>query len=55
LFLHGAADVRAPLDSVRAMHQAVPDSRLVVLPSGGHLANVEAPELFDAAVLEFLA
>ena len=54
LFLHGGADVRAPLESVRAMHQAVPDSQLVVLPGVGHLANVEAPQLFDAAVLEFL-
>ncbi len=54
LFLHGAADVRAPLDSVRAMYHAVPDAQLVVLPGAGHLANVEAPELFDAAVLKFL-
>jgi pimeloyl-ACP methyl ester carboxylesterase len=55
LFLHGTADVRAPLDAVRAMHHAVPGSRLVVLPGAGHLANVEAPELFDAAVRDFLA
>jgi pimeloyl-ACP methyl ester carboxylesterase len=54
LFLHGGADVRAPLESVRAMQQAVPDAQLVVLPAVGHLANVEAPKLFDAAVLAFL-
>jgi pimeloyl-ACP methyl ester carboxylesterase len=54
VFLHGAADVRAPLDSVRAMHQAVPGAQLVVLPGAGHLTNVEAPKLFDTAVLEFL-
>jgi len=54
LFLHGGADVRAPLESVRAMQQAVPDAQLVVLPAVGHLANVEAPKLFDAAVLSFL-
>jgi pimeloyl-ACP methyl ester carboxylesterase len=55
LFLHGAADTRAPLDPVRAMQQAVPDGQLVVLPGAGHLVNVEVPELFEAAVLEFLA
>jgi pimeloyl-ACP methyl ester carboxylesterase len=55
LFLHGDADVRAPLDSVRSMHQRVPDAHLVVLPGAGHMTNVEAPESFDAAVREFLS
>lgn len=55
LFLHGAADVRAPLAPVRAMHRAVPGAQLVVLPGAGHLVNVEAPQQFDAAVRTFLA
>jgi pimeloyl-ACP methyl ester carboxylesterase len=54
LFLHGDADVRAPLDSVRSMHKEAPDAQLVVLPGVGHMSNVEAPESFEAAIREFL-
>jgi pimeloyl-ACP methyl ester carboxylesterase len=36
------------------MAEAIPNARLVVLPSAGHLANVEAPEAFNEAVRTFL-
>ena len=32
------------------MHAAIAGSRLVELPGAGHLANLEAPEAFNAAV-----
>jgi len=36
------------------LQQKVRDVRVVILPSVGHMSNMEAPELFNAAVLAFL-
>jgi pimeloyl-ACP methyl ester carboxylesterase len=33
----------------------VPDARKVILPGVGHMANMEAPERFNAEALDFLA
>jgi pimeloyl-ACP methyl ester carboxylesterase len=40
--------------STSAVHQALPNSRLVVLPGQGHAAMNLAPELFAETVLQFL-
>jgi pimeloyl-ACP methyl ester carboxylesterase len=37
------------------MVEALPQGRLVVLPTSGHLSAVETPEPFAAAVGTFLA
>jgi 3-oxoadipate enol-lactonase len=36
------------------MHERIPDSRLVVLPSAAHLSNVEQSEAFNNALMGFL-
>jgi pimeloyl-ACP methyl ester carboxylesterase len=54
LLLHGDRDVRAPRDVVNALHAAIPQSKMVVLPGVGHVSPVEAPELFNRAVRGFL-
>jgi pimeloyl-ACP methyl ester carboxylesterase len=54
LVLHGGADVRAPRPVADALHAAIPDARLAVLPGVGHVVNLEAPEDFDAVVRRFL-
>jgi 3-oxoadipate enol-lactonase len=46
----GAEDALTPPAEARAMAEAVPGARLVELPGAGHLANLEAPEAFAAAV-----
>jgi 3-oxoadipate enol-lactonase len=38
----------------RAMHARIPGSRLVLIPAAGHLSNLEQPDAFSAALLEFL-
>jgi len=55
LFLAGEEDALSPPDVARSMHAAVPGSTLVVLPSAGHLSNLEAPEEFNTAVGDFLS
>jgi 3-oxoadipate enol-lactonase len=54
LVLVGEEDSVSPPDSVREWQEKIPGSRLVVLPHAGHLSNLESPEAFSAAVVEFL-
>lgn len=54
LIIHGADDQLIPTTEAKAMHQAIPDSRLVIIPEAGHLVNLEQPEAFNAAVRTFL-
>lgn len=54
LLVYGDKDVRAPLAVAEALHAAISDSTLVVLPDIGHVCNTEAPEAFNGAVRSFL-
>lgn len=54
LLLYGEDDQRAPTTVAAAMHEAIPGSRLEVLPGVGHGAAQEAPETFNRVVREFL-
>ena len=37
------------------MAEAIPGSRLEIIPGAGHLANLEQPERFNAALVSFLS
>lgn len=54
LVVCGEEDVLTPPAEAQALHAAVPGSRLVLVPRAGHLANLEQPEAFNAALREFL-
>ena len=53
LLIWGELDARAPLGVARQLEQAIPDSKLVVIPEAGHVSNLEQPERFNDAVREF--
>jgi pimeloyl-ACP methyl ester carboxylesterase len=53
LILAGSEDEPA-LDPSRFMHKVIPNSKLLVFPGTGHTLNLEEPERFNEAVLEFL-
>lgn len=55
LLLAGERDPLAPVKTMQRMADAIPDARLAVLPQGGHLAHLEYPAEFAAAVRGFLA
>lgn len=55
LLVAGEYDRQTPPQAMREMAGAISDSRYVELPGIGHLQNLEAPEAFDGAVLDFLA
>jgi len=50
----GEQDVGTPVAMARAIHQAIAGSDLVVIPDASHLSNVEQPEAFNRALLDFL-
>ena len=54
LILVGRDDFVCPPSQAEIMHQRIPDSELVVLEKGGHLAHAERPEAFFEAVRGWL-
>lgn len=50
----GADDTLTPPKVARAMARRIAGARLSVIPEAGHLANLEQPQRFSAAVLGFL-
>ena len=54
LIIHGEQDKLIPLSEAEAMVEAIPDAELVVLENSGHLPNLEEPDVFNEAVIEFL-
>lgn len=54
LLLYGEADQRSPLNVARDMHSRIPASRLVIIPGVGHEVNLEAPDIFNAEVCDFI-
>lgn len=55
LLLAGEHDRNAPPAVMKKMAQAIAGSTMLEMAGVGHLMNLEAPEAFDAAVLDFLA
>jgi pimeloyl-ACP methyl ester carboxylesterase len=54
LLLYGDKDVRAPLTVAQHLHDAIPGSKLVVMPGVGHMSSVEAAGRFTTEVRSFL-
>jgi pimeloyl-ACP methyl ester carboxylesterase len=55
LLIWGEDDVRSPLFVAEQFRAAIPGARFVLIPDAGHMANLEQPALFNAAVGEFCA
>jgi len=50
----GKDDPGTPVAMAEEIHQALPDSKLVIIPSAAHLSNLEQPDAFNQALGEFL-
>lgn len=55
LILCGDEDTLTPVAESRAMAAAIAGSRLALIPAAGHVSNIEAPEVFNALLSDFLA
>jgi pimeloyl-ACP methyl ester carboxylesterase len=54
LVIHGDADAAIPMERARMMADRIPDAELVVIPGGGHAANLTHPAPVNAAIKRFL-
>jgi 3-oxoadipate enol-lactonase len=54
LIIHGADDQLIPPSEAELMYKAIPDADLVIIPDAGHLPNLEQPDIFNDAVIDFL-
>jgi pimeloyl-ACP methyl ester carboxylesterase len=51
----GAEDAIAPVEEMRGMAAAIPGSEFLIVPDAGHMAPLENPAAFNAALEKFLA
>lgn len=54
LIVVGDEDTVTPPSAAAEMHRGIAGSELVSIPETGHLANLEQPDAFDAAIARFL-
>lgn len=54
LILCGDEDTLTPPSDSEALHRAIAQSRLVMLPGAGHLSSLETPDAFSKALSTFL-
>jgi 3-oxoadipate enol-lactonase len=54
LVMVGEHDAISPVDEMRSMAQAIPDSRFVVIPGAGHVPPMESPSAFNAVLEQFV-
>jgi pimeloyl-ACP methyl ester carboxylesterase len=50
LIIVGEFDAFTPIPDAELMHNAIPNSELVVIQNAGHLTNLEQPRAFDQAL-----
>jgi 3-oxoadipate enol-lactonase len=55
LVVTGEEDEIIPVEESRRMAAAIPGATLVIIPGAGHLANLEQPDAFNAALNTFLS
>ena len=53
LIVHGDHDF-VPIDGIRRIAEAIPGSRLVILPDCGHFAYLEQPDRTSTMIADFL-
>jgi 3-oxoadipate enol-lactonase len=54
LVVTGEQDVIIRAEDSKDMAEAIPGARFVTVPDSGHLSNIENPQAFNRALLEFL-
>jgi pimeloyl-ACP methyl ester carboxylesterase len=55
LLIAGERDQAAPAKTMQRMAEPIPGARILVIPGAGHMAHLERPEAFRAALLSFLS
>lgn len=50
----GEDDPATTVELSKAIHERIPQAKLVILPSAAHLSNIEQAEAFNTTLMEFL-
>ncbi len=54
LIVHGDEDELVPVERALQTRELIPESRLLIVPYAGHAVNIEAPDVVNVAVAEFV-
>ena len=54
LFISCENDMGAPAMSMEEMHHLTPNSKYICIPGAAHILNIEAPDLVNKAILNFI-
>ncbi len=54
LIIHGEEDQLIPLSEAELMLNSIPDAELAIIADAAHLPNLEQPEPFNDAIMDFL-
>lgn len=54
LVIHGADDKLIPVAEAEALFNAIPNAELVIIDNAGHVPNLENPDDFNDALLDFV-
>lgn len=54
LIIHGQDDQIIPVAEAKAMAKEIPNAELVIIPGAGHVPNLEQPDSYNDAVIDFL-
>ncbi|HSE97347.1 MAG TPA: alpha/beta fold hydrolase, partial [Blastocatellia bacterium] len=54
LIIGGSEDKLTPVTEAKSMRDGIRGSRLVVIEGAGHLSNMERPDEFNAALIDFI-
>ena len=55
LIIWGENDMQIPLKYAQRLHREIPESRLAIIPSAGHLIQFDAPDQVASALADFIA
>ena len=55
LVIGAVQDQTIPIEQSRLIADGIADAQLAILPSGGHMVNLEQPDAFNAVLKEFLS
>ena len=55
LFIAGEKDIGAPALAMEEMSHLTPNSKYVCVPGAAHILNIEAPEVVNKTILDFLS
>lgn len=54
LMVYGEMDVRSPREVWEPIHEALPDSKVVLIPDVGHMVDMQAPDRCNTEIRAFL-